>query len=165
MKKYRLNSLRQPIEQSKKEQGLSAKGIATQIYVHICKFLQSNKLEFICYCFNIVKSHWLPQYNMITLATVPNSHQEPRTTNVCPLVHIIMSTGILQTKWGFVLKVVIFTVWAFSISSPLSYPVAIPTVYSFPEDTTEGAWSLMLDPHFLSLPFAPQSPPSLCGTE
>lgn len=55
-------------------------------------------LEFICYCFKIVTYHRLPQYNVITLAKVPNSCQEPRKTNESLLVHIMTSTGILQTK-------------------------------------------------------------------
>lgn len=117
-------------------------------------------LEFICYCLKIVTDHWLPQYNVITLAG--GSKESSGKDDGVPVINTI--TGVLQTTWGSVLETVTLTLRLLSISSPLSYPEAVPAGYSFLEDTREGAWSSMWDPRFPSPPCAPQSPPSLYGS-
>lgn len=55
-----------------------------------------------------------------------------------------------------------FHTGAFSTSSPLSYPEVFPLVEPCQGDRMVEAWSLMMDQHFQSLPFALQCPPSLC---
>lgn len=62
-------------------------------------------------------------------------------------IHTRKSTGVVQ-------KVI-------SISSPWSYLVITPVVAPCLGDRMEEAWSLTLDPHFQSLPFALHSLPSL----